>query len=70
MLQALYLRIRRTTPDRVMEFLGDVEIVSTRVFIPSSLIVVVLGFGLRPRATGISVRPGSTSRSPSTSRRF
>lgn len=46
MLQALYLRIRRTTPDRVMEFLGDVEIVSTRVFIPSSLIVVLFGFGL------------------------
>ena len=46
MLQALYLRIRRTTPERVMDFFGDVEVVATRVFIPSSLILVALGFGL------------------------
>ena len=46
MLQALYLRIRRTTPDRVMTFFGDVEIVATRLFIPTSLILVALGFGL------------------------
>jgi uncharacterized membrane protein len=46
MLQALYLRIRRTTPERVMDFFGDVEVVATRVFIPSSLILVLLGFWL------------------------
>ena len=45
-LQALYARIRRTTPTRVIEFFSDVEIVATRVFIPSSLILVALGFGL------------------------
>ena len=46
MLQALYLRIRRTTPQRSIEFMSDVEVVGTRVFIPSALILVALGFGL------------------------
>lgn len=46
MLQALYLRIRRTTPERVMEYMGDTEIVATRLFIPNSLLLVALGFGL------------------------
>ena len=46
MLQVLYLRIRRTTPDRVMDFFGDVEIVGNRLFVPNSLILVALGFWL------------------------
>jgi uncharacterized membrane protein len=46
MLQALYLRIRRTTPDRVMDFFGDVGTVGNRLFIPNNLILVALGFWL------------------------
>ena len=46
MLQALYLRIRRATPQRSIDFMSDVEVVGTRVFIPSALILVALGFGL------------------------
>ena len=46
MLQALYLRIRRATPQRSVDFMSDVEVIGTRVFIPSALILVALGFGL------------------------
>ena len=45
-LQALYLQIRRSGPDRVMDFFGDVGVVANRVFIPNSLILVGLGFWL------------------------
>ena len=46
MLQALYFRMRGAEPRRMVEFMGDVETVGTRLFVPTSLLLVVLGFGL------------------------
>jgi hypothetical protein len=43
-MQALYLRARAAPEGRVLEFLGDVEWLGTRVLLPASLAVV--GFGV------------------------
>lgn len=45
-LQALYFRIRRAEPQRMVDFMGDVEVVGTRLFVPASALLVLLGFGL------------------------
>ena len=46
MLQVLYFRIRRAEPRRMIDFFGDVASVGTRLFVPTSLLLVLLGFGL------------------------
>jgi uncharacterized membrane protein len=46
MLQAIYMRVRRAEPRRMIEFMSDVSTVGTRLFVPTSLLLVILGFAL------------------------
>jgi hypothetical protein len=51
-LQVLSFRIRAAGPERSVDFLSDIEWLGTRYFIPVSLIVVALGFGLIGESDG------------------
>lgn len=52
LLQVLTLRARRAGGERMVEMLADVEWLGTRYLVPSSLLVVVFGFGLIGESDG------------------
>src|SRR5262245_46662917 len=51
-IQILTIRARRAGPDRIAYLAGEIEWYGTRVLVPSSLVVVVLGFLLLHESSG------------------
>lgn len=52
LLQVLAIRARRAGGERMVQMLADVEWLGTRYLVPSSLLVVVFGFGLIAESDG------------------
>jgi uncharacterized membrane protein len=51
-IQVLTIRARRAGPDRLAYLAGEIEWYGTRVLVPSSLLVVILGFLLLHESSG------------------